>query len=120
MALTLRDFLRDLGDQLIRVDDEIDPVTQAAALCSAAPRPILLECLRGFPGWKLTDILVKDRARLADGVLHRGRHRDRPGCAVGVEHDHRGRFRGHDHLRLDVDVAAPHPLDVARDPRDPM
>ena len=65
MALTLRDFLRDLGDQLIRIDDEIDPVTQAAALCSAAPRPILLERLRGFPGWKLTDILVKDRVRQA-------------------------------------------------------
>ena len=65
MALTLRDFLRDLGDQLIRIDDEIDPVTQAAALCSAAPRPILLERLRGFPGWKLCDILVKDRQRQA-------------------------------------------------------
>ena len=65
MALTLRDFLRDLGDQLIRIDDEVDPVTQAAALCSAAPRPILLERLRGFPGWKLTDILVKDRQRQA-------------------------------------------------------
>ena len=65
MALTLRGFLRDLGDQLIRIDDEIDPVTQAAALCSAAPRPILLERLRGFPGWRLTDILVKDRQRQA-------------------------------------------------------
>ncbi len=56
MALTLGDFLRDLGDQLIRIDDEIDRITQAAALCSASPRPIMLERLRGFPGWKLCDI----------------------------------------------------------------
>jgi len=39
MALNLRDFLAALGDDLIRVDDEIDPITQAGALCSAAPRP---------------------------------------------------------------------------------
>ena len=65
MPLTLRDFLRDLGDQLIRIDDEVDPITQAGALCSASPRPLLLENLRGFPGWKLCDILVKDRQRQA-------------------------------------------------------
>ena len=65
MALNLRDFLAALGNDLIRIDDEIDPVTQAGALCSAAPRPILLERLRGFPGWKFCDILVKDRARQA-------------------------------------------------------
>src|SRR5262245_62848643 len=31
MALNLRDFLASLGDDLIRVDDEIDPITQAGA-----------------------------------------------------------------------------------------
>jgi len=50
MALNLRDFLTALGKDLIRIDDEVDPITQAGALCSAAPRPILLERLRGFPG----------------------------------------------------------------------
>ncbi len=65
MALNLRDFLRALGPQLIRIEDEIDPITQAGALCSAAPRPIMLEKLRGFPGWKFCDILVKDRDRQA-------------------------------------------------------
>src|SRR2546428_11329073 len=63
MALNLRDFLAALGSDLIRIDEEVDPVTQAGALCSAAPRPLLLERLRGFPGWKFCDILVKDRAR---------------------------------------------------------
>src|SRR5437773_6755023 len=65
MALNLRDFLTALGKDLIRIDDEVDPITHAAALCSAAPRPIMLERLRGFPGWKLVDILVKDRQRQA-------------------------------------------------------
>src|SRR3989475_752386 len=65
MALNLRDFLTALGKDLIRIDDEVDPITQAGALCSAAPRPILLERLRGFPGWKLCDIMVKDSARQA-------------------------------------------------------
>jgi 2,5-furandicarboxylate decarboxylase 1 len=65
MALSLRDFLAAVGPDLIRIKDEVDPITQAGALCSAAPRPILLENLRGFPGWQLCDILVKDRARQA-------------------------------------------------------
>ena len=68
MALNLRDFLASLGDDLIRVDDEIDPITQAGALCSAAPRPIMLSRLKGFPGWSLCDILVKDRARQAKAL----------------------------------------------------
>ena len=68
MALNLRDFLAALGDDLIRIDDEVDPVTQAGALCSASPRPILLNRLKGFPGWKLCDILVKDRARQAKAL----------------------------------------------------
>jgi len=38
MALNLRDFLTALGKDLIRIDDEVDPITQAGALCSAAPR----------------------------------------------------------------------------------
>src|SRR2546430_14305700 len=65
MALNLRDFLTALGKDLIRIDDEVDPITQAGALCSAAPRPILLERLRGFRGWKLCDIRGKARARQA-------------------------------------------------------
>src|SRR5215831_18706059 len=68
MPLNLRDFLAALGDDLIRVDDEIDPITQAGALCSAAPRPIMLNRLKGFPGWSLCDILVKDRARQAKAL----------------------------------------------------
>ena len=42
VALTLRDFLRDLGDQLIRIDDEIEPITQgpwvALRRCNRQPK----------------------------------------------------------------------------------
>ncbi|OLE36670.1 MAG: hypothetical protein AUG00_10045 [Candidatus Rokubacteria bacterium 13_1_20CM_2_70_7] len=65
MALNLRDFLEALGKDLIQIDDEIDPISQAGALCSASPRPVVFNRLKGFPGWKLCDILVKDRARQA-------------------------------------------------------
>src|SRR5262249_22347920 len=68
MALNLRDFLAALGDDLIRVDDEVDPITQAGAVCSASPRPIIMTRLKGFPDWKLCDILVKDRARQAKAL----------------------------------------------------
>ncbi len=44
MALNLRDFLAALGDDLIRVDDEIDPITQAGALCSASPTACSRAC----------------------------------------------------------------------------
>jgi UbiD family decarboxylase len=63
MPLNLRGFLEALGSDLIQIDDEIDPVTQAGALCSASPRPIMFNRLKGFPGWKICDILVKDRER---------------------------------------------------------
>ena len=65
MPLTLRGFLEALGSELIRVEEEIDPITQAGALCSASPGPIMFHRLRGFPGWKLCDILAKDRERQA-------------------------------------------------------
>jgi len=65
MPATLRGYLEALGSDLIHIKEEIDPVTQAAALCSQTPRPIMFHTLRGFPEWKMCDILVKDRERQA-------------------------------------------------------
>lgn len=61
----LRTYLADVGSDLIQIDDEIDPITQAGALVSASPRPILFTRLKGFPGWRFCDILIKDRKRQA-------------------------------------------------------
>lgn len=58
----LRSFLKDISSKLTRVEDEVDPITQAGIICSEAKGPVLLENLRGFPGWKLVDILVSSRA----------------------------------------------------------
>src|SRR3989441_1919924 len=65
MAVTPRDSREALGKDLTQIDDEIDPISQAGALGSASPRPVVVNRLKGFPGWKLCDILVKDRARQA-------------------------------------------------------
>src|SRR2546425_9884796 len=61
MPLNLRDFLAALGSDLIRIEDEVDPVTQAGALFSAAPRPLMLVRLRRLPGLRRRRILVKGR-----------------------------------------------------------
>lgn len=57
----LRTFLDDLGDGLLRIDEPVDPTTQAGVLSSESEHPILLEQLKGFPDWKLADILVSTR-----------------------------------------------------------
>src|SRR5580704_12294328 len=57
----LRTFLAGLGPRLLHVEDEVDPITQAGIISSEAGGPIMLDNLKGFPGWRLTDILVSDR-----------------------------------------------------------
>jgi 2,5-furandicarboxylate decarboxylase 1 len=65
MPHTLRGYLDQLGERLLRVKDEIDPVHQLAVLCSEASGPVLFENLKGYPGWSACDILVKDRVSQA-------------------------------------------------------
>jgi 2,5-furandicarboxylate decarboxylase 1 len=72
----LRDFLSALGDELQTIHDEIDPITQAGVLSSESQHPYLLDNLKGFPGWRFTDILVSTRENQAralgttlDGVV---------------------------------------------------
>jgi 2,5-furandicarboxylate decarboxylase 1 len=57
----LRSFLKQLESKLQEVDEPVDPVTQAGFLCSESDHPILLNNLKGFPDWKLADILVSTR-----------------------------------------------------------
>lgn len=57
----LRTFLDQLGPTLLRIEDVVDPVRQAGIISSEAGGPIMLENLKGFPDWKLVDILVSDR-----------------------------------------------------------
>ena len=61
MANDLRSYLADLGDRLIRVRREVDPLTQLGELVSQAPGPIMFENQTGYPGWRTVDLLTKTR-----------------------------------------------------------
>ncbi len=61
MPATLRSYLESLGDRLVDIHQEIDPVRQTGILSSESKHPFLLHNLKGFPGWKLCDRLLVDR-----------------------------------------------------------
>jgi 2,5-furandicarboxylate decarboxylase 1 len=61
MPATLRSYLEDLGDRLIEIDEEVDPVRQVGILSSESRHPYLLNNLKGFPGWRLCDCLLINR-----------------------------------------------------------
>ncbi len=61
MPKDLRSFLDEVGDRLLRVRREVDPLTQLGELVNQAPGPILFEAVRGYPGWRIVDLLTKPR-----------------------------------------------------------
>jgi 2,5-furandicarboxylate decarboxylase 1 len=61
MPHTLRSFLESIDNRVLHIHDPVDPVSQVGYLCSESKGPLLFENLDGFPGWRLTDILIKDR-----------------------------------------------------------
>lgn len=68
MPAELRGFLDSLGSRLLQIDDEVDPVTQVGILSASAAGPFCLNNLKGFPGWKLCDALVRDREMQAHAL----------------------------------------------------
>ena len=62
MAHTLRSFLEHVDNRLLKITDPIDPISQIGYLCSESRGPLMFENLVGFEDWRLTDILIKDRA----------------------------------------------------------
>ena len=69
----LRSFLAQTEDaQLnLHVHQEVDPYTEAAALCSETTRPLILENIRGYPDFRMVDCLT--------------RFRDTQAMALGIE-----------------------------------
>ena len=61
MPHTLRSFLDTIDNRVLHIRDEVDPVSQVGYLCSESKHPLLFHNLADFPGWRLTDILIKDR-----------------------------------------------------------
>ena len=65
MPSSLRTYLKDIKKETIRIKKEVDPKTQLGDLVSQSDRPLLFENLKGFPGWKICDLLVKNRTTQA-------------------------------------------------------
>ena len=61
MPHTLRSFLESIDNRILHIHDPVDPVTQLGYLCSESTGPLMFHNLTGYPGWRLTDILIKDR-----------------------------------------------------------
>src|SRR5258708_408508 len=61
MPATLRSYLDQLGDRLVHIHDEVDPINQVGVLASETLHPFVLHNLKGFPGWRLCDRLLIDR-----------------------------------------------------------
>ena len=61
MPHTLRSFLDSIDNRMLHIHDALDPISQVGYLCSESQGPLMFHNLDGFPGWRLTDILIKDR-----------------------------------------------------------
>ncbi|MBI2873902.1 MAG: UbiD family decarboxylase [Firmicutes bacterium] len=61
MPKDLRWYLEAIKDQMIIVDNEVDPYTNLAAYAAQSPAPILFSNIKGYPGWKMCDMLLKTR-----------------------------------------------------------
>lgn len=60
MPQDLRTFLKDNWERVHHVGKEV-PLEHVGALAGRTDRTLLLENIRGFPGWRLIDVLFKDR-----------------------------------------------------------
>ncbi len=63
----LRSWLKSLEDNnlLIRIKKEVDPKTNMGSLCAESPKAIMFENVKGYPGWRVCDGLIKLREQQA-------------------------------------------------------
>lgn len=65
MTSSLRTYLKDIRKETLKIKKEVDPKTQLGDLVSQSDRPLLFENIKGYPGWKICDLLVKTRGTQA-------------------------------------------------------
>jgi len=65
MVSSLRTYLKDIRKEILKIKKEVDPKTQLGDLVSQSDRPLLFENIKGYPGWKICDLLVKTRGTQA-------------------------------------------------------
>jgi len=61
MTSSLRTYLNDIHDEITVIEKEVDPKTQVGDLVSQCKTTVLFENVRGYPGWKICDLLMRDR-----------------------------------------------------------
>lgn len=61
MSKDMRSYLKDLGDLVLEINKEACPHTQMGELSGQSTRPILFNNVKGYPGWKVFDVLLHDR-----------------------------------------------------------
>jgi 2,5-furandicarboxylate decarboxylase 1 len=74
MASDLRSFLKEIKDETLRIKKEVDPRTQLGDLVSQCKSPVIFENIKEYPGWKICDLLVRERRHQAAAI-----HADVPG-----------------------------------------
>lgn len=60
MTADLRSYLKDIDDLLLRVPAAV-PLEYLSALINQANQPVLFENIQGYPGWRVCDLLFRDR-----------------------------------------------------------
>lgn len=61
MPSTLRTHLAEIKEHLLTIKKEVDPKTQLGDLISQSQNPLLFENIKGYPGWKICDLIIKTR-----------------------------------------------------------
>jgi len=65
MKSSLRTYLAEIKSDILTVKKQADPYRNIGDLCSQSKKPLLFENIKGYPKWKLCDLLVADRHREA-------------------------------------------------------
>lgn len=65
MPSSLRTYLKEIKKELLQVKKEVDPKTQLGDLVSQSNQPLLFTSIKGYPDWKICDLLVKTRTTQA-------------------------------------------------------
>ena len=61
VASTLRTYLKDIEENINIIEREVDPLTQVGDLVSQSKKTILFQNIKGYPGWRICDLLGRDR-----------------------------------------------------------
>lgn len=61
MVSTLRTYLKEIEEHINVIQTEVDPLTQVGDLVSQSKKTVLFQNIKGYPGWRICDLLVNDR-----------------------------------------------------------